>query len=235
MDSSVSLAAAFGAGVVSFLSPCILPLLPTYTAFLAGSGSADADHHAQWRFMLNALCFLSGFTVVFVVMGATASFLGEVFFHYQEVVRKLGALFMIAMGLQLAGVFTFSFLHREYRPLLTSTFQGPFGAFILGIAFTAGWTPCTGPILASILVYAGATATVHEGAVLLFVYSLGFSVPFFLIALLLRRYMSGMRKFYKWLPLIQKSSAFVLVLIGIIMYLDMLPHILSYTNAIFGL
>lgn len=228
MDGSISWLSAFGAGLISFLSPCVVPLLPTYTAFLAGSGAAEGEKPAQWRFFLNSFCFLTGFTIVFVAMGATASLVGEFFFDYQEAIRKFGAVFMILMGMQLLGIFRLSFLQREYRPLLTNSFQGPLGAFVLGVAFTAGWTPCTGPILASILVYAGTSATMTQGALLLFVYALGFTVPFFIIAFLLNRYLAGIKRLYRWLPMIQRGAAVVLILVGVGMYFDLITKMLGY-------
>lgn len=234
MEGSMPLLTAFGAGVVSFLSPCVVPLLPTYTAFLAGSGVKDGEQPAKWRFLLNSIFFLAGFTCVFVAMGATASLFGQFFFDYQDSIRKFGAVFMIIMGVHLLGVLQLSFLHQEYRPLLSSTFQGPLGAFILGVAFTAGWTPCTGPILASILVYAGTSATMGQGALLLFVYAMGFSVPFFLIAYLMNRYLGSVRSLYRWLPIIQKGAALVLILVGLCVYFDVLNQVLGLLGDLFG-
>lgn len=228
MESNMSWLTAFGAGLVSFLSPCVLPMVPTYTAFLAGSSVDGADRPEQWRFFLNSFCFLTGFTVVFVAMGATASLFGQFFFDYQDSIRKFGALFMIVMGLQMAGVFRFTSLSREYRPLLATTLQGPVGAFVLGIAFTAGWTPCTGPILASILMYAAAADTVSQGALLLFVYALGFTVPFFIIALLMNRYLSTIKTMYRWLPAIQRCAAVILIIAGILVYFDFVQTVISY-------
>lgn len=228
MELTMSWLTAFGAGLVSFLSPCVLPLVPTYTAFLAGSGVKDGTKPEEWRFFLNSVSFLSGFTLVFVAMGATASLFGQFFFDYQDTIRKFGALFMIVMGLQMIGVFRFTALSREYRPLLSTTFQGPVGAFILGVAFTAGWTPCTGPILASILVYAASADTVGEGALLLFVYALGFTVPFFLITLLMNRYLPSIKTFYQYLPAIQRGAAIILIIAGILVYFDLVQVVISY-------
>lgn len=233
--NSITLLTAFGAGVVSFLSPCVLPILPTYTAFLAGTGAPEnAGNYNQWRFLLNAVFFLSGFTIVFVAMGATASFFGQFFFDYQDVIRKFGALFMIVMGIHLLGLFQLSFLQREYRPLLNNAFQGPVGAFILGVAFTAGWTPCTGPILASILMYAGASSTLSQGAFLLFVYAMGFCVPFFIIAFLMNKYLGKFRIIYQYLPVIQRAAAVVLIIVGIFVYFDLMQQGIGFLWNLFG-
>lgn len=233
MDNNMTLITAFIAGAVSFLSPCVLPVLPTYTAFLAGTGTnTTAVMNNKWGFLINALCFLSGFTIVFVVMGATASYFGQVFLDYQEVIRQGGAVFMVIMGGHLLGLFKFTVLQREYRPLLTTTLGGPIGAFILGVAFTAGWTPCIGPILASILVYASTTGTLGQGALLLFVYAMGFCVPFLIVALLLNNYLCKVRRLYKWLPVVQQLSGIVLIIVGIIIYFDWMQKILG---AVWGL
>jgi len=228
MDNNITLITAFIAGVVSFLSPCVLPMLPTYTAFLAGTGTTTTTVMSnKWGFILNILCFLSGFIIVFVVMGATASYFGQVFLDYQQVIRQIGAFFMVIMGGHLLGLFQFTVLQREYRPLLTTTLGGPIGAFILGVAFTVGWTPCIGPILASILVYASTAATLGQGALLLFVYAVGFCVPFLLVALLLNKYLYKVRRVYKWLPVVQRASGIVLIVAGIIIYFDLMQKMLG--------
>lgn len=235
MDTgNITLLTAFGAGVISFLSPCVLPILPTYAAFLAGTGLEGEKKGNQLRFLANSIFFLSGFTAVFVAMGATASYFGQFFIDYQDAIRKSGALFMIIMGIHLSGLISFSRLHREYRPFLQNTFRGPLGAFILGIAFTAGWTPCTGPILASILIYAGTSGTVSQGAFLLFVYAMGFSVPFFVIALFLNRYVGRIRALYVWLPVIQKVAATVLVITGVVIFFDLMQRGLGLFWGILG-
>lgn len=131
---------------------------------------------------------------------------------------------MILMGIQIIGLFPGSFLHREYRPLLKNTFQGPLGAFVLGVAFTAGWTPCTGPILASILVYAGTSSTMGEGAFLLFIYAMGFTVPFFVIAFFMHHYLDRLGSFFRYLPVIQRGAAIVLIVAGIFIYFDLLQR-----------
>ncbi|WP_371371481.1 cytochrome c biogenesis CcdA family protein [Sporomusa aerivorans] len=221
MDYSLTLLTVFGAGFTSFLSPCVLPMLPTYTALLAGSGGQTKVGN-RWTFFFNAISFLSGFTLIFVVMGATASYIGELFLDHQEAVRKLGAVFMLVMGMQVLGIIKLPGLGREYRPFLGNAFSGPFGAFLMGLAVTAGWTPCTGPILATVLMYAGATATVSQGAFLLFVYAMGFCVPFLGLALLINRYMHKFQSIYSWLPVIHKAAGVVLITVGIFIYFDLL-------------
>lgn len=233
MDYNLTLLTVFGAGVISFLSPCVLPMLPTYTALLAGTGS-QASNAGRRTFIINAISFLSGFTLIFVAMGATASYIGELFLNYQEFIRKAGAVFMVIMGLQVLGLLKIPGLEREYRPLLKGAFAGPLGAFLLGLAVTAGWTPCTGPILATVLMYAGSAATVSQGAFLLFIYSMGFCLPFLLLAVVLNSYLNKVQRLYKWLPLIQQTAGAVLVVAGIFIYFDLLQKGLGLFWSIFG-
>ncbi|EIW17108.1 MULTISPECIES: cytochrome c biogenesis CcdA family protein [Pelosinus] len=228
--NEVTLVTAFIAGTISFLSPCVLPLLPTYMAFLTGaeSGKLQDDNLVNtWPFLLRISCFLSGLSLVFIMMGATASYFGQLFLDYQDAIRQIGAIFMVIMGIHLLGIVKLEWLEREYRPLLQHTFQGPIGAFILGVAFTAGWTPCTGPILASILVYASTTITLSQGAFLLFVYSLGFSVPFLLMALFFKNYFFRIKVVMKWLPYLQGLSGVMLIIIGIMLYFNLIQRVLG--------
>ncbi len=228
--NEVTLVTAFIAGTISFLSPCVLPLLPTYIAFLTGaeSGNLQGDNLVNtWPFLLRISCFLSGLSLVFIMMGATASYFGQLFLDYQDAIRQIGAIFMVIMGIHLLGIVKLEWLEREYRPLLQHTFQGPIGAFILGVAFTAGWTPCTGPILASILVYASTTITLTQGAFLLFVYSLGFSVPFLLMALFFKNYFFRIKFVMKWLPYLQGLSGVMLIIIGIMLYFNLIQRVLG--------
>lgn len=229
---NISLIGVFLAGLLSFVSPCVLPMLPTFSAVLAGS--VDGEDERSWKIYVNALCFLAGFTVVFILMGATASLLGEWFFEHQLEIQKIGALVIIVMGLTMSGVIRIGLLEREYRPLLSRTFQGPFGAFLLGVSFTVGWTPCTGPILATILVYASGSATVGIGAALLFVYALGFSIPFFLLVVVLRRYLFRLRAVYQYLPQIQRAAGYLLILLGVLIWLDWLGKGIGIIWSLFG-
>lgn len=227
---NITILAAFVGGILSFLSPCVLPLLPIYSAMLAGSA---AKEDSSWRIYINAVCFLMGFTLVFIIMGATASLLGQWFLDHQPEIRKIGALLIIIMGISLSGLIRITPLEREYRPFLSRSFHGSFGSFLLGVSFTVGWTPCTGPILASILLYAGGTPTVASGALLLLVYAMGFSVPFFLLAVILRKYLSRIRKFYEWLPQIQRVTGYILIVIGVFMWMDWLQKGLGIFWSIF--
>lgn len=214
----VTLLGAFFAGLLSFASPCVLPLLPALSAMLAGT--ADGQEINFRRLYVNAFCFFTGFSIVFVLMGATVLLLGQWFLDYQEEIRQAGALVIILMGLQLSGIIRIAPLEREYRPFLSRSFRGPAGALLLGISFTAGWTPCIGPILATILLYAGQTATVGAGVALLLTYALGFASPFFLLVTVLKKYVLRVRQLYIWLPPLQRAAGYLLILTGILIWLD---------------
>lgn len=229
MDGSeISLAAAFAAGVLSFLSPCVLPLVPGYLALLAGDPAAAGGRQ---RFALNTACFFAGFTLVFLLMGATASLFGQLFSQHQETVRKVGAVIIGLMGLQLAGVLRLGALARDWRRLPGGV-GGPFGAFVLGLALTAGWTPCIGPILAAILTYAGIEAAPGRGVLLLTAYAAGFAVPFVLFTLVYRRWLNRIRAFYRWLPVIQQAAGALLVLTAVLLYFNLVQKVIGmiYSN-----
>ena len=217
------LGGAFLAGFLSFISPCVLPLLPTFSLILAKNSAQDGRE--TQRLYTNTTAFLAGFTLVFVLLGATASYIGSWLFSYQEILRQGAAILIIAMGLFMTGWIKIPLLLREYRPFQRRGFGGIGGAFLLGCGFTLGWTPCTGPMLATILLYAGDTATVGAGAFLLLVYSLGFAVPFFLLAVIWRRHIMKLRAFYQYLPRIQQGAGIVLVLLGILLWSDSLTYL----------
>ena len=217
------LGGAFLAGVLSFVSPCVLPLLPTFSLILAQNSKQDGGEAR--RLYANTTAFLAGFTLVFVLLGATASLIGSWLFSYQDILRQGAAVLTIIMGFFMTVWVRIPLLLREYRPFQRRGFDGIGGAFLLGCGFTLGWTPCTGPMLATILLYAGDTATVGAGALLLLVYSLGFAVPFFLLAVIWRRHIMKLRAFYQYLPRIQQAAGVVLVLLGVLLWSDSLSYL----------
>jgi cytochrome c-type biogenesis protein len=223
--TDVSLIATFAAGVISFASPCVLPVVPVYVAILAGS-AADVQGSSR-QVVGRTLCFLAGFTTVFLLMGGTASLLGQLFMDYRDVLRQVGAVFMMVMGLQLAGVFQFHKLQQEWHPWQGSQVSGPLGAVVLGLTVAAGWTPCIGPILASVLTYAGTETTLAQGIVLLLAYSAGFALPFLAVAMAVQRYSANIRAWYRWLPYLQKGSGLLLVLTGGVLFFNQVPRLLG--------
>lgn len=214
---SISFVGAFLGGIASFLSPCTLPLLPSLVAFFEVEGQKGKMS------IKKLLSFWSGFTLVFLSMGSVASLLGKLFFQYQSLLTKMGGIFVIAMGLFLIGFGSKSILQREFRPFLGRQFQGYWGAFFFGIAFTVGWTPCSGPILTAVLAVASVKSSL-SGLLLLSAYALGFGVPFLLLTIFFDRFFRHFKGLSAYLPLIQRICGVLLVVIGLLIYSDLLSR-----------
>jgi cytochrome c-type biogenesis protein len=178
-------AVAFSAGLLSFLSPCVAPLVPGYLSFLAGSAGVGttASRSETERVVTISLLFVLGFSTIFVLLGAGAAVFGGLLEAFRPQLNRLAGLVMIGMGVVVSGLVRIPFFYQERRLLLIDRPYGPLGTVLLGMAFALGWTPCVGPILATILFYAGAAETVERGALLLLVYSLGLGLPFVLVGL----------------------------------------------------
>jgi cytochrome c-type biogenesis protein len=218
MDLSVSYAVAFGAGLISFLSPCVLPLVPPYLCFITGQSldELQESNGAQARqTLLDALFFVLGFATVFVLLGATASTLGQVLRTHLPLLAQIAGVAIIIMGLHFLGLFKFHILSREARYRHEVKPAGLVGSYAIGLAFAFGWTPCIGPVLATILAVAASTESVGRGALLLAIYSLGLGVPFLLAALAVSRFVGFMGKFRNYLGTIEKAMGGLLVLAGI--------------------
>ena len=236
---AISFGAAFLAGAVSFVSPCVLPMLPTFLLILAGSsgtaagGAAPASSAKSAGRMLfrNVFFFLLGFAVVFLALGATATVLGQFLARHLALVEKAGALLLALLGLFLSGLISPRFLYREWRPFLHRSSEGAVGSFLLGMSFTVGWTPCTGPILAAIFIYAGSRATVVEGLWLLGFYVLGFALPFLVLALLWHRLEKRVRTLYRFLPAVQKAAGICLVALGVMMWFGWTLRLMGWLSA----
>jgi cytochrome c-type biogenesis protein len=220
MIASVSFGAALFAGAISFVSPCVLPLVPPYLSFLAGS-SIDAlqsgDRAVKRRVILTALLFIAGFSTVFILLGATASWLGMVLRQYLEALTWFAGVAIILMGLHFLGVFQFALLYKQVRftpQIKSSKTLGMGGAYLMGLAFAFGWTPCIGPVLGVILGLATTESNAAYGALLLGVYSLGLGIPFLLAAVLVRQFLAFSQKMRRHLPVIEKIMGAFLVLTG---------------------
>src|SRR3954465_5478012 len=207
MASDVTLPAAALAGVLSFLSPCVLPLVPPYLTFIAGTTLEElADEGvkgARRDVAMAAILFVAGFSTVFVALGATASLFGQIIRAHLDVLSLLAGVAIIAMGLHFLGVFRFAFLYREKRVQVEKP-VGVWGAYLMGLAFAFGWTPCIGPILAAILAVAGSEDTVTRGMVLLGAYSAGLGLPFLLAALAIEPFMAFLTRFRRHLGKVEK-------------------------------
>jgi len=203
---------------VSFLSPCVLPLVPPYLSFMAGTAIEDFIEGGERRVRrdvpLVALLFVLGFSTVFVLLGATASAFGQVLRSYIDVLSIAAGVAIIAMGLHFLGVFRIAMLFREKRVQVEKP-SGPLGAYVMGLAFAFGWTPCIGPVLAAILAVAGSEESVGRGALLLSVYSLGLGIPFILAAFAMEHVVKFVRRFRAHFGKVEKAMGVLLVLTGI--------------------
>ncbi|WP_262031702.1 cytochrome c biogenesis CcdA family protein [Microvirga sp. Mcv34] len=214
---SVSLPAAMLGGLISFLSPCVLPLVPPYLSFLAGTTFDRlnaGDGAVRRRAVLAALLFVAGFATVFVLLGATASALGQVIRQHVDVLSKLAGFAIIVMGLHFLGVFRIGLFYREARFNIEKP-VGLWGAYAMGLAFAFGWTPCIGPVLAAILTVAGSEQSVAQGALLLAAYSAGLGVPFVLAALAMKPFVALLKRMRSHFVLVEKTMGALLVLTGI--------------------
>ena len=223
---------AFGAGLLSFFSPCVVPIVPGYLSLVAGVaiGSTPSSRRQTERVVVASTLFVLGFTVVFVALGAAAGLLGGFLEGARPLfIRTAGAL-MILMGLLVVGFVRIPILARDYRVHFVDRAYGPIGVVLIGMAFAVGWTPCIGPILASILLYAGTAETAQQGALLLLVYSLGLGIPFIGSALALSRAVNGLAWVRRHLPTLNAVSGSVLVLIGALFLLNQ-AYLLAYLSA----
>lgn len=221
MNLDVSIGAALLAGVISFLSPCVLPLVPPYLCFITGASLDDLSHPSavfdvqKRRTLLLSLLFVAGFTTVFVALGASASWIGQTLRSHLAVLAQIAGVFIIVMGLNFLGVFKLGFLSREARYHRESHPAGLAGAYGVGLAFAFGWTPCIGPVLAAILSIAASEQDVGRGAGLLFIYSLGLGLPFLGAAAALGTFLGFFRKFRHHLPKVEKAMGGLLVVTGV--------------------
>lgn len=212
----------FGAGVLSFLSPCVLPLVPPYLTYMSGASFQQlrADGAAAgtlWRrSVFTSLFFVLGFSLVFIALGATATAFGQVFRQALPILTPIAGLLIIVMGLHFLGVFRIGLLERQMRHNGPGVASGPVGGFLLGLAFAIGWTPCIGPVLASVLAVAAAQSTAMEGAGLLGVYSLGLGVPFILAGLAIGPFLSFFSSFKTYLGIVEKIMGGLLVVTGLL-------------------
>ena len=227
---------AFSAGVFSFLSPCVLPLVPSYLSFVAGMSLQGLEQGKEAKvrraIFLNAVLFILGFSAVFIALGASFSLLGQLLLGSIDVVRKVAGILIILFGLFIAGILKLPFLMRERRLQLQERPAGYLGAVLVGAAFGAGWIPCVGPILGSILTLAGTSETAGRGVALLTAYSLGLGVPFLLSALALNGFNRFLQRFRPYMRLMEVGAGFLLVLIGVLLFTGYLTLLNSYLISI---
>jgi len=223
--NDISLSLAFLAGVLSFLSPCVLPLIPSYVSFITGISFKDLTvgtdrKKIHYLTITNSIAFILGFSTVFIALGISSSAVGSFFFQYVDMIRIIGGVVVIIFGLFIAGVLKLDFLMIQKKIYLSGKPAGYVGTFVVGMTFAAGWSPCIGPILGTILVYAGSKGSALYGFQLLAAYSLGLAVPFFLSALAINVFLSYSPKLAKFMRVIMFISGLLLIIFGILLLTD---------------
>ena len=214
---------------MSFLSPCVLPLVPSYLSFVTGMSLEDLQEGVDRRAtFIHSLLFVLGFSLIFITMGASASFLGSFLRYYEVWISRIGGVVIIILGLHLTGVFKIAPLMRERRVHVNDKPAGYIGTIGVGAAFGAGWTPCIGPVLGAILTLASTQETVWEGVGLLSIYSLGLAIPFLISALALDWFLGVFSRFRRFLPVIEKASGVMLILLGLLLITGAFTILNSY-------
>lgn len=231
---TIGLAVAFIAGILSFLSPCVLPLVPSYASLITGMSLEELtarDESATGRrraLLLNGGFFILGFSAVFIALGASATLLGSLFARYSDWVGRIGGVFIMLLGLHVLGVLRIPGAARERRFQFGGRPAGLTGSGLAGVAFGAGWTPCIGPVLGAILTLSATRGSLGEGVALLSVYSAGLAVPFLATTLALDRFLGALRRFRRWLPWVSRVSGALLLLVGALLASGAFTLLASY-------
>jgi cytochrome c-type biogenesis protein len=228
---SFGLTISFTAGLLSFLSPCVLPLVPSYITFITGMSLEDVQH-ARRSALVHALLFVAGFSTIFILLGAGATALGQVLRSYETWITRLGGILVIVFGLYLLGVFNIAAFSQERRLHLADKPAGYLGTVLVGFAFGAGWTPCIGPILGSILTITAGTADFSTGMTHLAVYSLGLAIPFLLAAVALQHFLGFFARFRSKLIWVQRVSGALMVAIGLLLVTNYFTILATYLNTL---
>jgi len=222
MGEPLGVMVAFSAGLFSFLSPCVLPLFPSYLSFVTGMSvsdlTADLTTATRRRVMLHALAFVIGFSMIFVALGASFSAASAVLLDYRDWIRRIGGVLIILFGLYIAGVLRIGIFARTQQLQLREKPAGYLGSFIVGLTFAIGWTPCVGPILGAILSLAGTADTVMRGVGLLVAYSAGLGVPFLLSAIALSAFLKFFKRYRPLIPVVERFAGVLLVIVGVLVF-----------------
>jgi cytochrome c-type biogenesis protein len=214
--ASLGIVVAFLAGLLSFLSPCVLPLVPSYIGFLTGMTLPEMTGRRRTA-LVHALLFVAGFSLIFILLGASATALGRALNYYQVWLQRIGGVLIILFGLLCLGVFKVGLLTQERRVHLERKPVGYLGSVLAGMAFAAGWTPCIGPVLGGILGLAATSADVSRGMMLLAVYSAGLALPFLIAAVAVDSFLEWFQRFRRFLPWVMRISGVILVLVGVLL------------------
>ena len=231
--TEVNVFVAFAAGVFSFLSPCVLPLIPSYLSFVSGVSleemrGAQAAARVRTRVLLNSVAFILGFSLVFVSLGASASFLGSLFLGYRDAFRLVGGFFVLLVGLYLVGAFKIAALERYLQFDLKDKPAGYLGSVLVGITFAVAWTPCVGPVLGAVLALAGASGEVGRGIFLLSSYAAGLGVPFFLSAMAVNSFLQFSQRFRRYIHAVHVLGGVLLIIAGILLITDYMTFLNAY-------
>jgi cytochrome c-type biogenesis protein len=231
--SEITVFVAFAAGVLSFLSPCVLPLIPSYLSFVSGVSLDDmrserARSQVRWRVVLNSVAFIIGFSLVFISLGASASFLGGLFLGSRDIIRVVGGVFILLVGLYLVGLFKIAALERYLQFNLKDKPAGYFGSVLVGITFAVAWTPCVGPILGATLALASTAGEVGRGTLLLTSYAAGLGLPFFLSALAINSFFQLSQRLRRHLHMLHVAGGVLLIIVGILLITDYMTVLNAY-------
>ncbi|HEU4570568.1 MAG TPA: cytochrome c biogenesis CcdA family protein [Gemmatimonadales bacterium] len=230
-DPSLGVAVAFLAGVLSFLSPCVLPLVPSYLGFITGMTASEMTGRRRLA-MVQATLFVLGFSVIFLLLGAGATALGGALRSHKDLVGRLGGVLILFFGLVTMGVVKIQALQMEARVHLQERPLGALGPFLVGMAFGAGWTPCIGPVLGGILSLAGTQDTMGRGLVLLGAYSAGLAIPFLVAAWAVESFFDWFQRFRRYLPWVQRVAGVLLVIVGILLITGEFTRLAGYLNSV---
>ncbi|MBT2709451.1 sulfite exporter TauE/SafE family protein [Pseudomonas sp. ISL-84] len=223
---------ALAAGVLSFFSPCVFPLLPAYVTHLTGGKIEDSKMQVdRAKLYLRSFGFIIGFSIIFIALGASASFIGKILMNYRMIIMQVAGLLIIIFGLQMAGLLKFKFLMKEKRFQSENKSKGIFGSVLLGMAFASGWSPCVGLALSSILLLASSSDTLGQGVFLLVAYSLGMAIPFFIISVVISYSLKTMRKINKYLSKLAFINGMVMVALGMLVLSGQMQKISAWLSA----
>jgi cytochrome c-type biogenesis protein len=229
--TDLNLFIAMGAGFLSFISPCCLPLYPAFLSYITGMsvGELKSDNGMlQRRSLLHTIFFLIGFSIIFVAIGFGTSFIGSFFIEYQDLIRQIGAIFIVFFGFIIIGFINPTFMMKDHRFEFKNRPSGFIGSILIGISFAAGWTPCTGPILMSVIMLAGSNP--ESGMLYMLAYTLGFAIPFLILSFFVGR-MNWIRKHN---VKIMKMGGYIMIMMGIFLFFDWMTAIVSLLTALFG-
>jgi cytochrome c-type biogenesis protein len=222
VSESLGVVVALTAGLFSFLSPCVLPLFPSYLSFITGMSVADLAGElgpaARRRVLLNALAFVLGFSMVFVALGASFSAVGQILLDHRDWIRRVGGALIVLFGLYIAGVLRIGFFGRSAGWQIGEKPTGYLGSLLVGVTFAVGWTPCVGPILGGILSLASTTETVQRGVGLLIAYSAGLGIPFILSALALGSFLRFFKRYRPYIPVVERAAGVIMVAVGVLVF-----------------